>query len=313
MIADDLVVGAFYALKVGDGAECVRVALKSLEARYPSKVIVVPPHSDGDDSGIEVSSALIPSSWDDYVAENLELEDTAAFWDVLWIPDAGDKVELKGTDALEWKIVEISFADGEGWAVVRGEIFGRPQERTVAITELRRPRNETKTVVDELEANFADTGRAPLRWETEEPIADEPRVEPVHNLQPETVAERLVFSESARRTFRGMSRQSGDRIDACMRVEVRKSGYIGELWQPGRYVQYIVSGRFSFWLDQDPRTVEGDLWVEEIVDIRSDKAKAKFARERKAKGRRRAPKPKARPKSDARASRRRRRGGGGRK
>lgn len=283
-----MVVGAFYALQIGDGNDCVRVMLKSLEARYPSKVIVMPPHSEDDDVGIEVSTALIKSTWEEYVAENLELEDTAAFWDVLWIPNQGDKVELKGTNALEWTMVDISFADGEGWAVVRSEIFGQPQEQTVAITQLRRPRPVDAEAVGAMEANFADEGRAPLRWDSSDVHStDLLPVEPVHNLQPETVAPRLVFSEAACKRFHRMSWCREGREEARMRAEVAKWGYIGALWQPGRYVQYVVPGRFEFSFEEDPRTVEGDLWVEDILDIRSDKAKAKFERERRAKRRHR--------------------------
>lgn len=285
MRSDLLLEGEYYALKVG-GDECVRVKLTSLEARYTSKVIVNPPHSAEVGAGMEVPIALLVSAWDEYLAEHIEFEDTLAFRSVLWIPERGEVVELKGTGALEWTVLDVSFGEGGGWIEVRSEIFGGGQVRRVALTELRRHRQEVASSVDDLEANFADAGRAPLRWDLDEPERHD-RVEPVRDLRPETVADRLVFSESAREVFREMSWCKPDKEEGRMRSEVRRWGSIGKMRRRRGFIRYVVPGRFEFVLDEDPTKMEGDIWVDKIVDIRSEKTKAKFARERKARSPRR--------------------------
>lgn len=203
MRSDALVEGEFYALKVAGRNECVRVKLVSAEARYTSKVIVVPAHSDDDETGIEVPLARIESDWTDYVAENVVLVDTMAFWDVAWIPEQGEVVELEGTDAIPWTVVDVLLDEDEGSATIRGEVFGQTQERTVPIPQLR-PRSTPTVSTDQLDAMFADEGIAPLHWRTDEtPTASTPaRVDPVHDIRPETVADRLVLSEAACRQYR---------------------------------------------------------------------------------------------------------------
>jgi hypothetical protein len=64
-----------------------------------------------------------------------------------------------------------------------------------------------------------------------------------------------------------------------MRGEVRRRAFMGATRGKRGFVVYVVPGRFEFGLDADPTTVEGDLWVDEIVDIRSEKSKAKFKAE----------------------------------
>ena len=300
MRSDLLVEGEYYALKVG-GDECVRVRLTSLEARYTSKVIVNPPHSAEAGAGMEVPIALVVSTWDEYLAQHVEFQDTLAFHNVLWIPEPGEVVELKGTGALEWTVDSVSFSEGGGWIKIRSEVFGGEQIRRVALTELRRLRQEVASSVAH-EANFADEEHS--RWDLDE-SGEHDRVEPVRDLRPETIADRLVFSESARVVFRGMSWCKPGKEEGRMRSEVRRWGYIGKTRRRRGFIRYIVGGRFEFVLDEDPMRVEGDIWVDEIVDVRSAKAKAKFAKERKARSRRRGVS-KKRP-SDSKAEQRHRR------
>jgi hypothetical protein len=281
MKSDQLKEGEDYALEVAGGEQAVRVTLTSLEARYASKVIVTPHHSKADAAtGIEVPVARLVGGWDAYLASNMEMTSTAAFHDVLWIPKAEEIVELEGTGSLEWTVMEISFQDGEGWAVVRSEVFGRPQEQTVPITQLHRRVPEVMSAM-ELRAAFSDEGIAPLRWESDpEPAPVEPkRIKPVRNFQPETIAGRLVFSEAARVLYRKMGWCKRGQEQVKMRSEVRRRAFLGSTRGKRGFVVYVVPRRFEFGLDADPTTVEGDLWVDEIVDIRSEKAKAKFKAE----------------------------------
>lgn len=308
MRSDVLVEGEFYALKVAKGDECVRVKLVSTQARYTSKVIVVPAHSHEDEVGIEVPIARIESSWNDYVAENVVLIDTQAFWDVAWIPGRGEVVELEGTDAIPWTVVEVSLTEDEGSATIRGEVFGQTQERTVPIPQLR-PRRTPMASTAQLDAMFADEGIAPLHWRAEEAtVAPDPnRVEPVRDLRPETIAGRLVLSENACRQYRqiGWCRRGAEEKRA--RSEVRRKGVMGKMRKRRGFARYVVPGRFEFVLTEDPTTVEGDLWVDEIIDIRTDKAKAKFEAESKSRSQRRRPRRRGRPQRRAEGQRRNRR------
>lgn len=288
MRSDVLVEGEFYALKVAGRNECVRVRLVSAEARYTSKVVIVPAHSDDDESGIEVPITRIESTWTDYVAQNVVLVDTPAFWDVAWIPERGEVVELEGTDAIPWSIIDVSLSEDEGSARIRGEVFGQTQERTVPIPQLR-PRSTTPTIsTADLDAMFADEGIAPMRWQDQAPAApDSERVEPVRDLRPETIADRLVFSETACRQYRQIGWCRPGTEEKRARSEVRRKGVMGKMRKRQGFARYLVPGRFEFVLAEDPTTVEGDLWVDEIIDLRTDKAKAKFEKESKSKRRRR--------------------------
>jgi hypothetical protein len=285
MKADVLVEGEIYALNVAERDECVRVRLVATEARYPSKVAVVPAHSDNDDeSGIEVPFARIESTWTDYVARNVVLQNTSAFWDVAWIPEPGEVVELDGTDAIPWSIVDVSLSEDEGSARIRGEVFGQVQERTVPIPQLR-PRSGASAA--DLDAMFADEGIAPLRWQEQAPAApDSVRVEPVRDLRPETIADRLVFSEAACSQYRQIGWCRPGTEERRARSEVRRKGVMGKMRKRQGFARYFVPGRFEFVLTEDPTTVEGDLWIDEIIDIRTDKAKAKFEKESKSRRRR---------------------------
>lgn len=73
------------------------------------------------------------------------------------------------------------------------------------------------------------------------------------------------------------------------------------------FARYVVPGRFEFVLPEDPTTVEGDLWVDEIIDLRTVKAKARFEKESQARAGRGARKSRRQPRAeDQRRSRRRR-------
>lgn len=301
MNSDDLVVGEEYALRVAAGQDCVRVRLKSTEARYSSKVIVVPAHGD-DSGGMEVPLAKLVSSWTDHVAENVVLVDTAAFWDVAWIPDVGEQVELEGTPGIRWSILEVSLSETEEWAVIRGELFGQPQERTVSITQLRPATSSTAAPpAYRLEEMLEDKGIAPLHWhelpDTEAAPQPSPSIEPVGDIRPETVAGRLVFSEKAYQRYRSLEPRCrrGDE-QRRMRSEVERKGRLGKTRRRQGFARYVVPHRFEFMVAEDPTQVEGDLWIDEIQLLRRP-------RPPRSKNRRKKPN----------SSRRRRRGGGGRK
>lgn len=302
MNSDDLVVGEDYALRVAAGEDCVRVRLTSTEARYSSKVIVVPAHGD-DSGGMEVPAAKLVSSWTDHVAENVVLVDTAAFWDVAWIPEVGEQVELEGTPGIGWSVLEVSLSETEEWAVIRGELFGQPQERTVSITQLRPATSSTAAPpAYKLEEMLEDKGIAPLHWH-ELPDAQakspqpSPSIQPVGDIRPETVAARLVFSEKACQRYRSLEPRCrrGDE-QRRMRSEVERKGRLGKTRRRQGFARYVVPRRFEFMVAEDPTQVEGDLWIDEIQLLRQP-------RPPRSKNRRRKP----------RSSRRRRRGGGGRK
>jgi hypothetical protein len=309
MRSDALAEGEFYALKVAGRDECVRVKLVSAEARYTSKVIVAPAHSDDDEAGIEVPVARIESNWTDYVAENVVLVDTMAFWDVAWIPERGEVVELEGTDAIPWTVIDVLLNEDEGSATIRGEVFGQTQERTVPIPQLR-PRSNPTVSTDQLDAMFADEGIAPLRWRTDEtPTAPAPaRVNPVRDIRPETIADRLVLSETACRQYRQIGWCRPGAEESRMRSEVRRKGVLGKMRKRQGFARYVVPGRFEFVLPEDPTTVEGDLWVDEIIDLRTAKAKARFEKESKTReGRRPRKRRRRQPRAeDQRRNRRRR-------
>lgn len=301
MSSDDLVVGEEYALRIAAGEDCVRVKLMSTEARYSSKVVVVPAHGD-DSDGMEVPLAKLVSSWTDHVAENVVLVDTPAFWDVAWIPQVEEEVELEGTPGIRWFVLEVSLSEDEEWAVIRGELFGRPQERTVSITQLR-PVEKTKAAAPSayaLEETLEDKGIAPLRWhEVPEAEAATPptSIEPVSDIRPETIAGRLVFSEKACQRYRSLEpRCRRDDEERRMRSEVERKGRLGKTRRRRGFARYVVPRRFEFMVAEDPTRVEGDLWIDEIQLLRQ-------------------PRP-SRPKNrggKGQSSRRRRRGGGGRK
>jgi hypothetical protein len=299
MNSDDLVVGEEYALRIAAGEDCVRVRLKSTEARYSSKVTVVPAHGD-DSGGMEVPLAKLVSSWTDHIAENVVLVDTAAFWDVAWIPEVGEQVELEGTAGIRWSVLEVSLSENEEWAVIRGELFGQPQERTVSITQLR-PATSSTTAPSayKLEEMFEDHGIAPLHWhelpDAQEAPQPSPSIEPVGDIRPETVAGRLVFSEKACQSYRSLESrcQRGDE-QRRMRSEVARKGRLGKTRRRQGFARYVVPRRFEFMVAEDPTQVEGDLWIDEIQLLPQPP---------RSKSRRKKP----------RSSRRRRRGGGGRK
>lgn len=298
MKSDELVVGEEYALRIADGEDCVRVRLKSIEARYSSKVVVVPAHGD-DSSGMEVPLAKLVSSWTDHIAENVVLVDTAAFWDVVWIPDVGEQVELEGTAGIRWSVVEVSLSEVEEWAVIRGELFGQPQERTVSITQLRPAASSTAaSSAYRLEEMFEDQGIAPLHWHEpqEEQAAPRPSIEPVGDIRPETVAGRLVFSEKACKHYRVLEPRCrrGDE-QRRMRSEVERKGRLGKTRRRNGFARYVVPRRFEFMVAEDPTQVEGDLWIDEIQLLRQQRPSQQKNRRQKT------------------PSRRRRRGGGGRK
>lgn len=278
MRSEKLVEGEEYAFKIA-GGDAIQVKLTSVEARYVSKVVVVPRHSSGNTAEIEVPAARLVSTWGQYLAANVATINTASFRGVLWIPKEGEVVHMAGTGELEWTVTEVSFQDGEGWAVVRSEVFGQPQEQTVPITQLHRRSHSTLSAI-ELRGAFSDEGIAPLHWQSDdEPTPEPERIEPVHNLQPDTIADHLALTEKACDAYRRMGWCKPGQEEEKMQNEVRRWGAIGDLYQPEAFVSYVVPGRFEFALEDDPRTVEGDLWVPEIIDIRSDKAKARFKRE----------------------------------
>lgn len=303
MNSDDLVVGEEYALRIAAGEDCVRVKLVSTEARYSSKVVVVPAHG-GDSDGMEVPLAKLVSSWTDHVAENVVLVDTAAFWDVAWIPEVGDQVELEGTPGIRWSVLEVSLSETEEWAVIRGELFGQPQERTVSITQLRPATSSTAVPpAYKLEEMLEDKGIAPLHWHElpdaaqAEPPPPSPSIQPVGDIRPETVAGRLVFSEKACQRYRSLEPRCrrGDE-QRRMRSEVERKGRLGKTRRRQGFARYVVPRRFEFMVAEDPTQVEGDLWIDEIQLLRQP-------RPSRSKNRRKKPQ----------SSRRRRRGGGGRK
>jgi hypothetical protein len=280
--------GHDYALEIAGGDDAVPVTLKSTQARYPSKVIVVPHGaSSSRQRGIEVPASRLICDWDEYLASNMEMISTSAFRDVLWIPKRDEVVELEGTGSLEWTVVEVEFEEEEGWAVIRSEVFGRPQERTVPVTQIRRRLPDDRSAM-KLQAAFSDEGIAPLRWDQEDEPSPEPkRIEPVRNVQPSTVAERLVFSERACEVYRKLGWCRRGQEQSRMRREVRRRAFLGSTRGKRGFVRYVVPGRFEFGLESDPTTVEGDLWVDEIVDLRSEKAKSKFQEEVAARRRKR--------------------------
>lgn len=301
MNSDDLIVGEEYALRVAAGEDCVRVRLKSTSARYPSKVIVVPAHGD-DSGGMEVPVAKLVSCWTDHIAENVVLVDTAAFWDVAWIPEVGEQVELEGTPGIRWSVLEVSISETEEWAVIRGELFGQPQERTVSITQLRPATSSTAAhPAYALEKMLEDKGIAPLHWHELPDAQAEPQpspsIEPVRDIRPETVAGRLVFSENACQRYRSLEPRCrrGDE-QRRMRSEVERKGRLGKTRRRQGFARYVVPRRFEFMVAEDPTQVEGDLWIDEIRILRQP-------RPPRSKNHRKKP----------RSSRRRRRGGGGRK
>jgi hypothetical protein len=282
MRSEKLMEGDDYALKVA-GGDAVQVRLKSVDARYASKVIVVPRHGNDDTKGIEVPADRLVSTWEQYLASNMEMTNTRSFRGVLWIPKEKEVVHLEGMGDLQWTVAEVSFQNGEGWAVVRSEVFGQPQEQTVPITQIHRRASSPSLSAMELRVAFSDQGIAPLHWQSEEaPVSEPEQVEPVDNLQPHTVADRLALTDAACDAYRRLGWCKPGQEEEKMQNEVRRWGAIGVLYQPEAFVSYVVPGRFEFALEDDPRTVEDDLWVPEIIDIRSDKAKAKFARELEA-------------------------------
>lgn len=284
-----MVKGESYALKVGAGAELVRVRAQSGKPRRQNRVLVVPEHGDDDAAPLEVPVDRIVGTWEQYVASRIALVDSPAFVNVAWIPEVEEEVELRGMGALRWTIADIDLH--EEWVVVRSTLFGRAQEHRVELTRIRQARSATVPPASRPRIALKP---APPGDDTVEDYSDaqEDDVETVSDIAPAAIADHLTFSVGACEQYRQLEPRCRRGAEANrIRSRIRCAGKIRRIGRKNEYITYRVPGWFDIVLTESPSRAGDGIWVDELVvapwRLRQIKARERSRTRKRSKSRNR--------------------------
>lgn len=276
MKAAELIEGETYALEVPGQGEKKRVRYLRPSVKSAHKAwIRVEDLSSNISPEMEVPKRRLVAPWNTHRADSMTLVDTDAFRQVAWLPKPGEEVECDDTGALRWTVTSVDLKAGE--AIITSTPFTRFQARMVLIERLQPAAGPPAPNLKEQKPSVLALRAALCDPESPKPQSATLRRQKLppsksSNARPGSVADRLLFSESACQQYKRHVEPKCRKGDEAkrMRREIRKNGRTRRVnpgapgYRRGEYLRYRVPGRFEVILFGSPQAQPQDIYVKQI-------------------------------------------------